>query len=299
MAKNTPGIVVTGASGRMGRIVIQLLTQSSQARLAGAIVRPGHPWVGQDVGVAMGGAPVGVCVASDPIEPIASAQAIIDFTTPKATLNFAKLAGQSGTVHVIGTTGMTDEEVTALTFLARRSVQIHARNTSLGINLLTQLTKIVAKIMGEEVDIHITEKHHKHKVDAPSGTAWMLGEAAAEGRGVPLADMLGHGWNHTRGAHKPGPMMHCSSIRAADIVCEHDVLFATTGERITLSHVASDRTVFARGAIKAALWGMSKSPGQYNMADVFGLELRKNPRSADTAQDMEHGDTRPLKTSFG
>lgn len=265
-----PGIAITGASGRMGQMLITQVSASNRMRLVGAIERPGHAWVGQDIGVAMGGAPLGVIVTDDPLEAIAPAQAIIDFTAPKATLEFAALAAQARAVHVIGTTGMSGDEIAALEPAARHAVIIRAGNMSLGVNLLTQLTKRVAAALDADYDIEIIEAHHNQKVDAPSGTALMLGEAAAEGRGVILADVSDRGRDGMTGARKPGDIGF-TAIRGGDIIGEHDVMFAAAGERIILRHVASDRSVFARGALKAALWGQGKAPGQYDMLDVLGL----------------------------
>ncbi len=265
-----PGIVVTGASGRMGQMLTRILQDSDKAKLVGAVERTGHDWVGQDIGVAMGGAPMGVSVTDDPLEAFAKAQAVIDFTAPAATLEFAALAAQARAVHVIGTTGMSADEIAALAPAARHSVQIRAGNMSLGVNLLVQLTKRVAAALDDDFDIEVIEAHHNQKVDAPSGTALMLGEAAAEGRGVSLEDMSDRGRDGITGARQKGKIGF-TAIRGGDIVGEHDVLFAATGERITLRHVASDRAVFVRGALKAALWGQDKAPGQYDMVDVLGL----------------------------
>lgn len=264
------GIVVTGASGRMGRMLIETINASDKARLVGAVERSGHPWVGQDVGEAMGGAGLGVTVLDDPLEAFAKAQAVVDFTAPEATLEFAALAAQARAVHVIGTTGMSDAQIARLEPAARHAVIVRAGNMSLGVNLLTQLTKKVAAALDEDYDIEVIEAHHNQKVDAPSGTALMLGEAAAEGRGVNLSDVSDRGRDGITGARKRGDIGF-TAIRGGDIIGEHDVLFAAAGERITLRHVASDRSVFARGALKAALWGQGKSPGQYDMLDVLGL----------------------------
>lgn len=265
-----PGIVVTGASGRMGQMLISQVVAHKGMRLVGAIERAGHDWVGQDVGVAMGGAPLGLNVTDDPLEAIAKCQAIIDFTAPAATLEFAALAAQARAVHVIGTTGMNADEIAALEPASRHAVIVRAGNMSLGVNLLTQLTKRVAAALDEDFDIEVIEAHHNQKVDAPSGTALMLGEAAAQGRGVSLADVSDRGRDGITGARKRGDIGF-TAIRGGDIVGEHDVLFAAAGERIVLRHVASDRTVFARGALKAALWGQGRTPGEYDMLDVLGL----------------------------
>ncbi|NOD48839.1 MULTISPECIES: 4-hydroxy-tetrahydrodipicolinate reductase [unclassified Ruegeria] len=265
-----PGIVITGASGRMGQMLIKTVTDSDQARLVGVVERKGHDWIDQDVGTAMGGQALGVTVTDDPLEAFAQAQAVIDFTAPEATLEFAALAAQARCVHVIGTTGMSDEQIASLEPASRHAVIVRAGNMSLGVNLLVQLTKKVAAALDEDFDIEIIEGHHHHKVDAPSGTALMLGEAAAEGRGVRLADVSDRGRDGITGARKRGDIgFH--AIRGGDIVGEHDVLFAAPGERIVLRHLASDRAIFARGALKAALWGQGKTPGQYDMVDVLGL----------------------------
>lgn len=265
-----PGIVVTGASGRMGQMLIRTVLASDKARLVGVVERPGHDWVGQDVGVAMGGAALGVVVTDEPLEAFAKAQAILDFTAPEATLAFAELAAQARAVHVIGTTGMSDEQIARLEPASRHAVIVRAGNMSLGVNLLTQLTKRVAAALDDDFDIEVIESHHNQKVDAPSGTALMLGEAAAEGRGVALDDVADRGRDGITGKRKKGDIGFVA-IRGGDIVGEHDVMFAAPGERIILRHMATDREVFARGALKAALWGQDKAPGEYDMVDVLGL----------------------------
>lgn len=265
-----PGIVITGASGRMGQMLIRTVVESNRARLVGVVERSGHSWIGQDVGRAMGGAALDVTVTDEPLDAFATAQAVIDFTAPEATLEFATLAAQARLVHVIGTTGMSDEQIVALKPAARHAVIVRAGNMSLGVNLLTQLTKKVAAALDEDFDIEIIEAHHRHKVDAPSGTALMLGEAAAEGRGVRLSQVQDSGRDGLTGARSTGDIGF-SAIRGGDIVGEHDVLFAAPGERIVLRHLATDRAIFARGALKAAIWGQGKTPGEYNMVDVLGL----------------------------
>jgi len=267
---NGPGIVVTGASGRMGQMLIETIVASDGCHLTGALERDGHDWVGQDIGTAMGGQPMGVTVTSDALETFKTAQAVIDFTAPAATVAFAKFAAQAGIVHVIGTTGMTDDDINAVNAATKDTVVVRAGNMSLGVNLLVQLTKKVAAALDEDFDIEVIEAHHHHKVDAPSGTALMLGEAAAEGRGVALTDVKDSGRDGITGARKRGDIGF-SAIRGGDIVGEHDVLFAAAGERIVLRHMATDRKVFARGALKAALWGQGKPAGAYDMLDVLGL----------------------------
>jgi 4-hydroxy-tetrahydrodipicolinate reductase len=270
MGNTGPGIVVTGASGRMGRMLTALVAASDAARLVGAVERSGHPWVGQDVGLAGGGAALGVTVTDDPLAAFAQAQAVLDFTTPDATVEFAALAAQARAVHVIGTTGLEDRHLSKIAAAARHAVIVRAGNMSLGVNLLVGLTRKVAAALGEDWDIEIVETHHRMKVDAPSGTALMLGQAAADGRGVSLSDARDSGRDGLTGARRPGAIGF-SAIRGGDIVGEHDVIFAGSGERVVLRHVATDRAIFARGALRAALWGQDRKPGQYDMMDVLGL----------------------------
>ncbi|APE44810.1 4-hydroxy-tetrahydrodipicolinate reductase [Sulfitobacter alexandrii] len=265
-----PGVTITGASGRMGQMLIRQVQASDRLRLVGAVERPDHAWVGQDVGAAMGGGDIGIRVTDDAKAAISAADAVIDFTAPAATLDFAAHAAAAGAVHVIGTTGMTDAEIAQLAPFAEKTVIVRAGNMSLGVNLLTQLTRRVAAALDADFDIEIIEAHHNRKVDAPSGTALMLGEAAAAGRGVSLAEVSDRGRDGMTGARRRGDIGF-TAIRGGDIVGEHDVMFAADGERIILRHVASDRSVFARGALKAALWGIGRAPGAYDMLDVLGL----------------------------
>jgi len=269
MSEN-PGIVINGASGRMGQMLIKLVSESPAARLVGALEHPGHGWIGQDIGEAMGGTALGIAVTDDALEAMANAQAVIDFTAPAATVALAGLAAQARAVHVIGTTGLRGDDLAKLEAAARHATIIRAGNMSLGVNLLVQLTRKVAEALDEAFDVEVVEAHHRHKVDAPSGTALMLGEAAAEGRGVQLDRVADRGRDGITGARKDGHIGF-SAIRGGDIVGEHDVIFAGPGERVILRHIATDRAIFARGALKAALWGIGRHPGSYNMVDVLGL----------------------------
>ena len=209
--------VVMGASGRMGQMLVSSLADHPRLTLTGAVEHEGHAWLGQDIGTAMGSAARGVEVTSDALEAIASAQAIIDFTVPAVTVATAALAAQARAVHVIGTTGMTDEDIAKLEPCGRHAVIVRAGNMSLGVNLLVQLTKKVAAALDEDFDIEVIESHHNQKVDAPSGTALMLGEAAAEGRGVSLADVEDRGRDGITGARKKGDIGFVA-IRGGDIV---------------------------------------------------------------------------------
>lgn len=265
-----PGIVVTGASGRMGQLLIKAIAASDIAKLAGCIERNGHDWIGRDIGMCMGGAALGVLVSDDPLDAFARAQAVIDFTTPAATVSFAALAAQARAVHVIGTTGLEPADHAALDAAARHAVIIQAGNMSLGVNLLVRLTQKVAQALDTDWDIEVVESHHRKKVDAPSGTALMLGQAAAAGRGVSLDAAKVSGRDGITGARETGSIGF-SAIRGGDIVGEHDVIFAADGERIVLRHLATDRAIFARGALKAALWGQTQKPGRYDMMDVLGI----------------------------
>ena len=264
------GIAVVGASGRMGRMLVRAVGETPGARLSGVTERPGHPWAGCDLGEAMGGPALGVIVEDDPLPVFARSQAVLDFTTPAATLAHAELAAQARLVQVIGTTGLERAHLERLAAAARHAVIVRAGNMSVGVNLLTVLARKVAAVLGPEYDIEIVEMHHRAKVDAPSGTALMLGEAAAAGRRVNLADVSERGRDGIAGARAEGAIGF-ASLRGGDVVGEHEIIFAGPGERVVLKHVASDRMLFARGAIRAALWGQAQPPGQYGMIDVLGL----------------------------
>ncbi|MGY6411588.1 MAG: 4-hydroxy-tetrahydrodipicolinate reductase [Alkalilacustris sp.] len=261
MPERTP-VTVAGASGRMGQALIGLLEGHPTLRLGACLERPGHPWLSA-------GGPAAIPVTDDPAEALARAPVALDFTTPEATLALARAAAARGAVHIIGTTGFTEAQIDDLRRI-RGAVTVRAGNMSLGVNLLVQLTRRVAAALGPEFDIEIVEAHHRAKVDAPSGTALMLGEAAAEGRGVSLAEASVRGRDGLTGP-RPGGAIGFSAIRGGDIVGEHDVLFAGPGERLVLRHLATDRTIFARGALKAAEWAMGRPPGAYDMGDVLGL----------------------------
>jgi 4-hydroxy-tetrahydrodipicolinate reductase len=252
-----PGIVVTGASGRMGQMLIHTIQASDQARLSGAVERKGHAWVGQDVGTAMGGAALGIIVTDDPLEVLAKAHAVIDFTAPAATLEFAALAAQARAVHVIGTTGMSDDEIAKLKPAARHATIIRAGNMSLGVNLLVQLTKQVAAALDEDFDIEVIESHHNQKVDAPSGTALMLAEAAAQGRGVDLNAVSDRGRDGITGKREKGHIGF-SAIRGGDIVGEHDVMRRASALSCATSPVIARCSPVARSRPPFGAWAASR-----------------------------------------
>ncbi|MEO1550919.1 MAG: 4-hydroxy-tetrahydrodipicolinate reductase [Pseudomonadota bacterium] len=261
---------ITGVSGRMGQMLVRAVDEAVGLDLCGVTERGSNDWVGRDLGEAMGGAPRGLVVSDDPVALFAQARAVIDFTSPAATVDHAALAAQARAVHVIGTTGFEAQDLDKIAAAARHATIVRAGNMSLGVNLLTVLTEQVAKALGQEFDIEIVEMHHRHKVDAPSGTALMLGEAAAQGRGVDLARTSDRGRDGQTGARRPGDIGF-AALRGGDVAGEHDVIFAAAGERIVLRHIATDRAIFARGAVQAVRWALDQSPGEYSMRDVLGL----------------------------
>ena len=264
------GVAVAGASGRMGQMLVQALADHPRLTLAAALERPGHPWVGQDLGSARGLGPACVVVTDDPGQALGAAGVVIDFTAPEATVALARAAAQSGTALVIGTTGLAPAHLAALNAVARRVPIVRAGNMSLGVNLMVALTRRVAAALGPDYDIEIVEAHHRLKVDAPSGTALMLGRAAAEGRGLDEAAARLPPRDGITGPRPAGGIGY-AVLRGGDIVGEHDVIFAGPGEQLVLRHVASDRMLFARGALAAAKWLAGRAPGAYDMADVLGL----------------------------
>ncbi|MEM9783261.1 MAG: 4-hydroxy-tetrahydrodipicolinate reductase [Pseudomonadota bacterium] len=262
--------VVTGASGRMGQMLIRAVLEDASTRLVGATDRPGSDWIGQDVGTAMGGAALGIAVEDDFLPVFARARAVLDFTTPAATVAHAEIAAQARLVHVIGTTGFTTEDLAKIDAAARHASIVRAGNMSLGVNLLMALVRQAAEALPLGYDIEVVEMHHRHKVDAPSGTALMLGEAAAAGRGTTLAEAAVMAREGQTGARVEGTI-GMQSLRGGDVVGEHSVIMAGPGERLVLGHLASDRMLFARGAVQAARWAVGQGPGHYDMMDVLGL----------------------------
>jgi 4-hydroxy-tetrahydrodipicolinate reductase len=269
MAEKLP-VAVLGASGRMGRMLVQTVESHPDCRLCGVTERPGSDWIGRDLGECIGGARRNLRVSDDPLEVFAAARAVLDFTAPAASVEHAALAAQARLVHVLGTTGLTEGDLARIAAAAHHAVIIRSGNFSLGVNLLAALTARVAGTLGEDYDIEILETHHNQKADAPSGTALMLGAAAARGRGVTLADASDRARDGQTGPRRKGAIGF-ASLRAGGVVGEHEVIFGGPGERLVLRHIADDRALFARGAIRAALWGQGRKPGEYSMADVLGL----------------------------
>ena len=265
------GIVVVGAAGRMGQALIRAIHSIPGATVAAAIERKGSPQIGQDAGQLAGVGTLGVKISDDPLPAFAKADGVLDFTAPAASVEFAGYAAQARIVHVIGTTGCSAEDDAKIAAAARHATIVKSGNMSLGVNLLAVLVEQAAKALEpEDFDIEILEMHHRHKVDAPSGTALLLGEAAARGRAIALAENSVRVRDGHTGARKPGAVGF-ATLRGGSVVGDHSVILAGTGERITLSHHAEDRAIFARGAVKAALWARGKKAGLYSMRDVLGL----------------------------
>ena len=263
-------LIVAGAGGRMGRTLVHAIAAMDGAKLVGAVDAPGSAVIGRDAGELAGLGKNGVQVAAD-VEPLlAHADGLLDFTIPAATLALAELAARQGLVHIIGTTGLSGENEKLIAEAAKRAVIVKSGNMSMGVNLLAALVKRVAKTLDEDFDIEIVEMHHNKKIDAPSGTALMLGRAAAEGRGIDLDQRSERGRDGHTGARTPGDIGF-ASLRGGSVVGDHTAIFAGPAERIELSHKAEDRMIFARGAVRAALWARGQKPGLYSMADVLGL----------------------------
>jgi len=263
-------IAVLGAAGRMGQALTRVLVETPGCVVAGGIEAKGSPHVGRDIGEAAGLEPLGVAITDDSLQVFAHVDGVLDFTTPASTLAFATLSAQSRIVHVIGTTGFSPADEAKLEAAARHATIVKAGNMSQGVNLLAVLTARVAQALGPEFDIEILEMHHRHKRDAPSGTSLMLGRAAALGREVSLEERGVRVRDGETGPRREGDIGF-AALRGGDVVGEHRVIFAGPGERIELAHIATDRGIFARGAVKAALWARGKEPGLYSMQDVLGL----------------------------
>ncbi len=263
-------LVVVGAAGRMGQMLVKTIAATEGATLAAALERPGSPAIGRDAGELAGLGPNGVGISDDPLAALLKADGVIDFSTPATTVEIAALAAQARIVHVIGTTGMGEADLAKLEAAARHAVILRSGNMSLGVNLLAAMVEKVAKTLGADWDIEILEMHHRMKVDAPSGTALLLGEAAAKGRAIALNERSVRVRDGFTGARNPGDIGF-ATLRGGTVVGDHSVIFAGPGERIELSHKAEDRGIFARGAVQAALWGRERKPGLYSMADVLGF----------------------------
>jgi 4-hydroxy-tetrahydrodipicolinate reductase len=264
-------LIVAGAGGRMGRALTRVIAETPGAILAGALEAPGSELLGKDAGVLAGLPANDVKLSADLWALSANADGILDFTVPGATIANVAIAAERGLVHVIGTTGLSASDEAVIRSVTSRATVVKSGNMSLGINLLAALVKRVAQSLDDSFDIEVLEMHHKAKIDAPSGTALMLGEAAAEGRKVALAEHSARGRDGLTGPRRSGDIGF-ASLRGGTVTGEHSVIFAGPMERIELTHRAEDRTMFAQGAVKAALWARRQKPGFYSMADVLGLK---------------------------
>jgi 4-hydroxy-tetrahydrodipicolinate reductase len=264
-------LVVVGAAGRMGRSLIAAITEIEGASLAAAVERPGTDAVGADAGELAGLGTLGIPVTDDAAAAFADADGVVDFTAPAVSVSFARLAADAGIVHVVGTTGLDDDQEDAIGKAALSTAVVRSGNMSLGVNLLSVLVQQAARALGAaDWDIEVLEMHHKHKVDAPSGTALLLGEAAARGREIALSEHSVRARDGITGPRQEGTIGF-ATLRGGSVVGEHAVIIAGEGERIELTHRALDRSIFARGAVRAALWARGRKPGLYSMLDVLGF----------------------------
>jgi 4-hydroxy-tetrahydrodipicolinate reductase len=264
-------LAIMGAAGRMGRELIRTAVETEGCEAAGAVEHEGSPFIGRDCGEVAGVGHLGVPIVSDALPLFTHIDGVLDFTLPAVSLAAAALSAQARIVHVIGTTGFSADDEAKIEAAARHATIVKSGNMSLGVNLLAALAEKAARALDESFDIEIVEMHHKHKVDAPSGTALLLGQAAAAGRGISLRERS----IRTRDGHtgeRPAGDIGFATLRGGSVVGEHTVIFAGSGERIELTHRAQDRQIFARGAVKAALWGQGRGPGLFSMRDVLGLD---------------------------
>ncbi len=263
-------IGILGAAGRMGQALVRTITASEGCSLVGGVDRKESEAIGRDLGEIAGIGPVGLALGTDPRALIAAADAVIDFTIPSACITHAALVAAGDCAYVVGTTGLVAPHIAALNEAAKNTAVVQSPNMSLGVNLLLALTERTAATLGDDFDIEILEMHHRRKVDAPSGTALALGEAAARGRKRELAAISQRGRDGMTGPRRSGDIGF-AVLRGGNVVGDHTVIFAADDERIELTHRAADRAIFARGAVKAALWAQGRKPGLYAMADVLGF----------------------------
>lgn len=270
MAQHSLQIAVFGISGRMGRALLTAIDELPNAALGGGTASATSQWLGKDASEAAGGAKRNVLIEADPAAALRNAQVAIDFTLPEATTTNLAACVAARCPLVIGTTGHAESVRAQIAAAAEQIPIVMAPNMSLGVNLLLKLVELAATKLDADYDIEVFEAHHRHKKDAPSGTALALGSAAANGRDVKLAEAAEYSRHGITGARKRGAIGF-SVFRGGDVVGDHTVTFAGIGERIELTHRASDRLAFARGAVRAAQWLTGQTPGLYSMQDVLGL----------------------------
>ena len=262
-------IAIHGAAGRMGCRLIALASEDPDLRLAGAIDRAGCPDMGRDAGSLAGVKTLGISL-TDRLDPSTGVRVVIDFSAPVATRALMETCAAQGIAMVIGTTGLTPDDQRLIDAASKKTAILQATNMSLGVNLLFALAAQVAKRLGDDYDIEIVESHHRFKKDAPSGTAMSIAQAICDATGKDIAKDLVHGRHGDDTTRKRGQIgMH--ALRVGDVVGDHTVTFGTLGERLELSHYASTRDIFARGALRAAKWIAAMKPGRYHMKDVLGL----------------------------
>ena len=262
-------IGITGAAGRMGNAVIRAVVENELTDISGALERSGNDYIGKDAGLVAGIEEVGVAVSDNLEELFKNSEAVIDFSAPELTLKCAQMAVKYNKILVSGTTGFSDIEKEQLVNYGNDTVIIWSSNMSVGVNLLISLAEKVAKILHDDYDAEIFEMHHRNKVDAPSGTALSLGEAVAKGRGLNFGEVSRRTRDGIIGKRSKKEIGF-SSLRGGDVIGDHSVIFAGIGERVELTHKASNRDIYARGAIRAAIWGSAKENGFYTMKDVLG-----------------------------
>ncbi|MEK6707779.1 MAG: 4-hydroxy-tetrahydrodipicolinate reductase [Pseudomonadota bacterium] len=262
-------ITIAGSSGRMGRALLEAVTQAPDMRLAAALERSGSPYLGKDAGELIGTS-CGVAVTDDFVAALSGSNVLIDFTRPEGTLAHLAVCRAKGVKMVIGTTGFSAEQKEELKAAAKDIAIVFAPNMSVGVNVTFKLLEIAAKALNEGYDIEIIEAHHRHKVDAPSGTALHMGEVVAQTLGRSLAEVAVYGRQGVTGERTPATIGF-ATVRGGDIVGDHTVMFAGTGERIEISHKASSRATFAVGALRAARFLADKQNGLFDMQDVLGL----------------------------
>lgn len=263
-------VAITGAAGRMGRALIEASLDAQGVNLGAAVERSGSTLVGTDAGEIIGREKQNVAIVDDLTAVVSDFEVLVDFTAPEATMRNVKICAEHGKRMVIGTTGLTDEQKKELASAAKKTAIVFAPNMSIGVNLCFKLLDIAARVMNEDIDIEIVEAHHRHKVDAPSGTALRMGEVVANALGRDLKDCAMYGREGYTGV-RDRQTIGFETIRAGDIVGEHTVMFAGIGERVEITHKASSRMTFAKGAIRAAQWVMQHSYGLYDMQDVLGF----------------------------
>lgn len=263
-------IAVTGAAGRMGRMLVSAIDGRDDCRLGAAVERAGSPAVGVEAGTLVGTEALGVTVGDDLAAALADVDVVIDFTTPEASCAHAAAAAAAGRAIVIGTTGLTAEQQAQLDAAAREVPVVWAPNFSVGVNLTLRLLAQAAEVLGDDADVEIVEMHHRHKVDAPSGTALRMGEVLAATLGRDLDAVADHGRSGRTGA-RTRDRIGFHALRGGDVVGDHTVVFAADGERLEITHRASDRATFAAGAVRAAVWAAGRPAGRYDMDDVLGL----------------------------